>query len=107
MFTRKPRLRLEKFTINGTKRLLQQYQGHNGRAGRRLPKGAVDPIRTYGPTDRDLTTRCGAGIAAVDISLFGSPFPYCERGKRTQQSRPWQQNRDAIALGRQTLAKRR
>ena len=26
MFTRKPRLRLEKFTINGTKRLLQQYR---------------------------------------------------------------------------------
>jgi hypothetical protein len=48
MFTRKPRLRLEKFAINGAKRLLQHNQGiaEVDRRAARASHDAIDPSAT-------------------------------------------------------------
>jgi hypothetical protein len=48
MFTRKPRLQLEKFAINGAKRLLQHNQG-NPDIEPTSPQGRVGPDSDIGP----------------------------------------------------------
>jgi hypothetical protein len=46
MFTRKPRLQLEKFAINGAKRLLQHNRCKSGHTADITTMTGFDPLRT-------------------------------------------------------------
>jgi hypothetical protein len=59
MFTRKPRLQLEKFAINGAKRLLQ----HNRHKAAQANAAGITGLRIFAsfglPSEREAVTDCG------------------------------------------------